>query len=130
MLLPGMICRFLNASTADGYNPYRISHHGIDWEKPEPEDPWANFGYWGDHQVIYLVKLIELCRNTNPELLEQWLGNPSFVYANLPYRIRDFDAIVRDSKNTIDYDFAASKAIATFDRKDFIASVELFQWIR
>ena len=27
-----MICRFLNASTADGYNPYRITRAGIDWE--------------------------------------------------------------------------------------------------
>ena len=111
LLLPGMICRFLNASTADGYNPYRISHHGIDWEKPEPEDPWANFGYWGDHQIIYLVKLIELCRQTNPGLLEHWLEQPSFVYANLPYRIRNFKAIVEDSKNTIDYDFALSKSM-------------------
>jgi hypothetical protein len=28
--LEGMIARFLNASTADGYNPYRISRAGID----------------------------------------------------------------------------------------------------
>ena len=27
-----MILKFLNASTIDGYNPYRISSNGIDWE--------------------------------------------------------------------------------------------------
>ena len=29
-----MICKFVNATTADGYNPYRITKAGIDWEKP------------------------------------------------------------------------------------------------
>ena len=37
--LPGMICKFLNASTADGYNPYRVSRQGIDWEITEPGQP-------------------------------------------------------------------------------------------
>ncbi len=39
-----MICKFLNATTADGYNPYRITRAGIDWEMPAPHDPWANIG--------------------------------------------------------------------------------------
>ena len=56
----GMICRFLNASTADGYNPYRITRNGIDWEVVDPHDPWSYIGYWGDHQIIYLLKLLEL----------------------------------------------------------------------
>ena len=50
---------FLNATTADGYNPYRITSDGIDWESPDPEDPWSNIGYWGDHQIIYLLRLLE-----------------------------------------------------------------------
>jgi len=50
--LEGMICKFLNATTADGYNPYRITREGIDWEAPDPHDPWAYIGYWGDHQII------------------------------------------------------------------------------
>jgi hypothetical protein len=29
-----IICKFVSASTADGYNPYRITREGIDWEKP------------------------------------------------------------------------------------------------
>ena len=44
-----MICKFLNATTADGYNPYRLTSLGIDWEAPNPDDPWSNIGYWGDH---------------------------------------------------------------------------------
>ena len=32
----GMICKFVNASTADGYNPYRITRDGIDWEVIDP----------------------------------------------------------------------------------------------
>ena len=49
----------MNASTADGYNPYRITKQGIDWEVPEPDHPWSFIGYWGDHQIIYLLKLLE-----------------------------------------------------------------------
>ena len=45
----------LNASTADGYNPYRITNNGIEWEEPDDSDPWASIGYWGDHQIIYLL---------------------------------------------------------------------------
>ena len=35
-----MICIFLNA-TADGYNPYRITSDGINWEIIEPDDTGA-----------------------------------------------------------------------------------------
>ena len=41
----GMIFTFLSATTADGYNPYRITRSGLDWEIPEPGNPWANIGY-------------------------------------------------------------------------------------
>ena len=37
-LLPGMVAVFLNATTADGYNAYRITRAGIDWEVPDPAD--------------------------------------------------------------------------------------------
>ena len=49
--LGAMIAVFLNASTADGYNPYRITRDGIDWEIHDPADPWSHIGYWGDHQT-------------------------------------------------------------------------------
>jgi hypothetical protein len=57
--LPHVVAKFLNASTVDGHNPYRISRDGIDWEVPDPDDPWSNIGYWGDHQIVYLLHLLE-----------------------------------------------------------------------
>ncbi|MCV6631305.1 MAG: hypothetical protein OIF50_15745, partial [Flavobacteriaceae bacterium] len=55
----GMVFKFLNASTFDGYNPYRVTKDGFDWETIEHDDPWSYIGYWGDHQIIYLLKLLE-----------------------------------------------------------------------
>ena len=56
---PNVVAKFVNASTIDGYNPYRVSQDGIDWEVPDPDDPWSHIGYWGDHQIIYLLRLLE-----------------------------------------------------------------------
>ena len=57
--IEGMITKFLNASTLDGYNPYRVTKDGFDWETIEPDNPWSYIGYWGDHQIIYLLKFLE-----------------------------------------------------------------------
>ena len=100
----GMIARFLNASTADGYNPYRITRAGIDWEVPEPHDPWACIGYWGDHQIIYLLKLLEHGEKHDPGELESLLERDIFAYANVPYRIRDYRSLVADPKDTVVFD--------------------------
>ena len=59
-----MVCKFLNACTADGYNPYRITEKGIEWEAIDQNDPWSYIGYWNDHQIIYLLKLMELSAPT------------------------------------------------------------------
>ncbi|OJF91526.1 hypothetical protein [Alkalibacterium sp. 20] len=99
-----IIAKFVNASTADGYNPYRITKDGIDWEKLDPEDPWSNIGYWGDHQIIYLLRLMELSKAYNPEKLQDLLHRDIFVYANVPYRIKGFDALVTDPRDSIVYD--------------------------
>ncbi len=99
-----MITRFLNASTADGYNPYRITREGIDWESPDPDSPWAFIGYWGDHQIIYLLKLLELQEHVNPGKLSGLLKKEFFVYTNVPYRIRTYDDILYDPHNTILFD--------------------------
>ncbi len=106
-----MIAKFVNASTADGYNPYRITKNGLDWEVLNPHEPWSNIGYWGDHQIIYLLKLMELSKAYNPQKLTDYLHKDIFVYANVPYRIKGFDALVDDPRNSIDYDFALEKAI-------------------
>jgi len=99
-----MVAKFVNASTIDGYNPYRITKDGIDWEVEEPDDPWSYIGYWGDHQVIYLQKLLELSNQFHPARLGSLLRLPVFCYANVPYRIKDFESLLQDSKNTVEFD--------------------------
>ncbi|MBA4320885.1 MAG: hypothetical protein C0412_21045, partial [Flavobacterium sp.] len=104
-----MICKFLNASTADGYNPYRITRGGIDWESPEPDDPWANIGYWGDHQIIYLQKFLEISKKYHPGTLNTMLSENIFAYANVPYRIKSYNDLVKNPFDTIDFYFEAEK---------------------
>ena len=108
-----IIAKFVNASTADGYNPYRITKHGLDWEALNPDEPWSNIGYWGDHQIIYLLKLTEISKAYNPAKLMNYLHKDIFVYANVPYRIKGFDALVEDPRNSILYDYPVEKQIHT-----------------
>ncbi|WP_310380280.1 hypothetical protein [Flavobacterium sp.] len=107
--IEGMICKFLNASTADGYNPYRITRDGIDWESPDPHDPWANIGYWGDHQIIYLQKFLEISKKYHPGALSNMLTSTIFAYANVPYRIKPYADLVKNPFDTIEFDFEAEK---------------------
>jgi len=109
--IEGMIFKFLNATTFDGYNPYRVFKDGFEWETIEPDNPWSYIGYWGDHQIIYLLKFLEFLRAYYPEKLEEYFENDSFVYANVPYRIKPYDALLEDPKNTIDYDHDAEQKI-------------------
>ncbi|MFN3940745.1 MAG: hypothetical protein ACK4IY_09155, partial [Chitinophagales bacterium] len=106
-----MIAKFVNASTLDGYNPYRITSEGIDWEVVEPDDPWSYIGYWGDHQIIYLQKLLEISHRYFPNHLNTLLSENIFVYANVPYRIKSFDAIIANPKDTITFDTHLEKRI-------------------
>ncbi|MBO6523912.1 MAG: hypothetical protein JJ971_08810 [Balneolaceae bacterium] len=102
--LEGIISKFMNASTADGYNPYRITRDGIDWEVIEEDDPWSYIGYWGDHQIIYLLKLLELSQAHHPKALSNMLTQANFAYANVPYRIKGYADILKDPKDTVDFD--------------------------
>ena len=106
-----MISKFVNATTADGYNPYRITRQGIDWERPEPENPWANIGYWGDHQLIYLLKLIEQSVAHNPAALKSMMFSDAFAYANVPYRIKSYASILKDPYDTIEFDETLDRII-------------------
>lgn len=106
-----MICRFVNATTADGYNPYRLTKDGFEWEEPTPDDPWANIGYWGDHQIIYLLKLLEWSSRVSPQQLDEFLNSPTFAHANIPYRIREFHAIRKNVRDTIEFDHESSAQI-------------------
>ncbi len=101
-----MISVFLNASTADGYNPYRVTREGIDWEVMDPEDPWSHIGYWGDHQIIYLLRLLETCEQFFPGRIASELGCRRFCYAQVPYRIRGLDDLLIDPQNSVDFDAA------------------------
>ncbi len=109
--LESMIAKFVNGSTMDGYNPYRVTKAGIDWEVEDPADPWSYIGYWGDHQIIYLLKFLELSREFHPDRLAELLHEPLFAYANVPYRIRPFAALLDDPKHTVDYDEALARRI-------------------
>jgi hypothetical protein len=109
----GIISKFVNSSTIDGYNPYRIMRDGMDWEVPEPNDPWAYIGYWGDHQIIYLQKLLELSFSFHPGKLENLLTSEIYTYANVPYRIKSYEDIVLNPKDTVVFDFELDKKIKT-----------------
>ena len=109
--IENMICTFLNATTADGYNPYRITSQGIDWEQPEPHNPWANIGYWSDHQIIYLQKLMEISANVHPGKLGAFLSRAIFSIANVPYRLKPYHELVNDPINTIDFNWDLEKEI-------------------
>ncbi len=106
--LPSFVAAFVNASTLDGHNPYRINRDGIDWEIPEPDDPWSNIGYWGDHQIVYLLRLLDATRRYLPGELEALLGKRWFSYADVPYRIAPYEELVREPKATIEYDESAA----------------------
>ena len=99
-----MIHKFLNATTFDGYNPYRVTKDGFDWEESDPNDPWSYIGYWGDHQIIYLLKFLEFIENLKPGALENLYHKNVFVYANVPYRIKPYTDILKNPKDTIEFD--------------------------
>ncbi len=110
--IESFIAKFVNASTADGHNPYRISREGIDWEILEPETPWSNIGYWGDHQVGYLQRLLELSRAYHPGRLVEALDRELFVYADVPYRIKPYRELVQDPRDTVEYDHDHAQVVA------------------
>lgn len=99
--IKSFISKFVNASTVDGYNPYRITKAGVDWEQLEEDDAWGNIGYWGDHQIIYLLKFLELSKKFQPQELKALLNSEIFSYANVPYEIEGVDKLFADPKNTV-----------------------------
>ena len=105
-----MIAVFLGAMSPDGYNPYRIGRDGIDWEVIEPGNPWSHIGYWGDHQVIYLLKLMEAAQAHDPALLPSLWDRALFSFADMPYRLKPHAAQVVAPKHTISFDGGAHDA--------------------
>ncbi len=109
--LESMIFKFLDSSTADGYNPYRVTRDGFEWEVIDPHDAWSYFGYWGDHQVIYLLKLLEKSAAYHPQALPHLLTRRVFTYANVPYRIKPYERLLQNPRNTIEFDTALDRQI-------------------
>ncbi|WP_299064035.1 hypothetical protein [uncultured Polaribacter sp.] len=109
--IESMIHKFLNATTFDGYNPYRVTKDGFDWEVIEENDPWSYIGYWGDHQIIYLLKFLEFIENHYPTQLEKRFTEDIFVYANVPYVIKSYQEILTNSKDTIDFNYKLQEKI-------------------
>ncbi len=109
--LESMIAIFLNASTADGYNPYRITRGGIEWEVEDPHDPWSHIGYWGDHQIIYLLRLLESYERFEPGKLARSLNEGRFAYARVPYEIKNFAELLRDPRHSIHFNATLHKEL-------------------
>ena len=70
----------------------------------DPNDPWSYIGYWGDHQIAYLLKLLECSRAHHPGRLEEFLARKIFAYADVPYRIRPYREMLENPHETIDFD--------------------------
>ena len=64
-----MIFKFLNASTFDGYNPYRVTKGGFDWETIERMTlgPTSGTGGSSNHlsaQVLGVYRAIQTGKTT------------------------------------------------------------------
>ncbi len=105
--LDSMIATFLGAMTPDGYNPYRIGRDGVDWETIEADDPWSYIGYWGDHQVVYLLRFLEAAQARDPGLLAGFWDRALFGFADVPYRLKPHAEQTADPKSTVVFDAAA-----------------------
>ncbi len=109
--IDSMIHKFLNATTFEGYNPYRVTKDGFDWEVDDPDDPWSYIGYWGDHQIIYLLKFLEFIETHYPNKLATYFKQDIFVYANVPYKIKVYAQILVNPKDTIVFDERLNREI-------------------
>ena len=65
--------------------------------------------YWSDHQIIYLLKFLEFIDAYFPMRLNSFFNEEHFVYANVPYIIKDYNSVYKDPKNTIEFDFNLAK---------------------
>jgi len=77
---------------------------GFEWETIDPHDAWSFIGYWGDHQVIYLLKLLEASSRFHPGRLAGLLGRRVFSYADVPYRIKPYSDLIANPRSTILFD--------------------------
>ena len=56
--------------------------------------------------------MLELSRDYHPGLLDGLLNRQLFVYADVPYRIKPYRELLRDPRNTVEYDKDRAKVVA------------------
>ena len=110
--LESVIGKFVNGSSVDGFNPYRVTSEGMEWEELDEEDPWSNIGYWGDHQIVYLLRLLQQLRAHQPSRLAELLSLEQFAYLQIPYRLKPFRELIKNPRDSIDFDHGLNKQIA------------------
>jgi hypothetical protein len=111
VFLESMIAKFVNATTREGFNPYRVTKNGVEYEVPDPHDPWSHIGYWGDHQIVYLLKLLEASRQTHAGALDALLGRKLFAFADVPYRFNTHAQMLAERRETLTFDWDRHRAI-------------------
>ncbi len=109
--LQSFVAKFVNASTVDGFNPYRVNQDGFEWEVFEADRPWSHIGYWGDHQIVYLLRLLECLHRHEPAALKSMLTRPEFSYADVPYRLGSYESMLKDPHHTIVFDESAAARV-------------------
>ncbi|MGB0344835.1 MAG: hypothetical protein ACPGGJ_05500, partial [Coraliomargarita sp.] len=75
-------------------------------------DPWAYIGYWGDHQIAYLLKLLEFEENLDPASIASQLDSGEYVFADVPYEIKSQEELEKDPKHSIHFNKERNKQIA------------------
>ena len=55
----------------------------------------------GDHQIIYLLKLLEFTESFKANKLRELLSEDFFVFADVPYEIKDFNFLKEDPNHSI-----------------------------
>ena len=106
--IEGMIFKFLNATTSTATTPTASSKMVSNGKRLNPtiHGPTSLLGT----TKSFTLKFLEFLRAYYLEKLEAYFENDSFVY-ECAYRIKPYDALLEDPKNTIDFDHEAEKKI-------------------
>lgn len=110
LYLENYISLFLCAMTPDGYNPLRVSSEGIEWEVPDPNEVWSSHGYWSDHQIVYLHRLLQTYERFYPGRLKELLQRKIFSFADVPYQLAKYEELIKDPRNSVHFDRSAHGA--------------------
>ena len=62
-------------------------------------------------KLLELLKFLEFIENHAPNSLEAYFDKDIFVYANVPYKIKKHEDILKNPKDTIDFDEKSDHAI-------------------